>query len=82
MAEKLGADIEDIAQPGPGLAFITYPQAVAMMPLPQLWSCTQSTGEDLGLRAVEDRQGRFEEILPNGGCELTQCCGSAFAKTF
>ncbi|KAK3523940.1 hypothetical protein QTP70_016751 [Hemibagrus guttatus] len=38
MAEKLGADIEDIAQPGPGLAFITYPQAVAMMPLPQLWS--------------------------------------------
>ncbi|XP_017349074.1 sodium- and chloride-dependent GABA transporter 2 [Ictalurus punctatus] len=38
MAEKLGADIEDVALPGPGLAFITYPQAVAMMPLPQLWS--------------------------------------------
>ncbi|KAI5622490.1 hypothetical protein C0J50_18091, partial [Silurus asotus] len=38
MAEKLGVDIEDAAKPGPGLAFITYPQAVAMMPLPQLWS--------------------------------------------
>lgn len=23
---------------GPGLAFIAYPQAIAMMPLPQLWS--------------------------------------------
>lgn len=23
---------------GPGLAFIAYPQAVAMMPLPQVWS--------------------------------------------
>ncbi|KAF5889839.1 sodium- and chloride-dependent GABA transporter 2-like, partial [Clarias magur] len=38
MAEKLGVEIEDVARPGPGLAFIAYPQAVAMMPLPQLWS--------------------------------------------
>ena len=27
-----------VVSPGPGLAFIAYPQAVAMMPLPQLWS--------------------------------------------
>ncbi|GAA6102914.1 sodium- and chloride-dependent GABA transporter 3-like isoform X1 [Tachysurus ichikawai] len=38
MAEKLGVDMEDITESGPGLAFIAYPQAVALMPLPQLWS--------------------------------------------
>lgn len=27
-----------VSPAGPGLAFIAYPQAVAMMPLPQLWS--------------------------------------------
>lgn len=24
--------------PGPGLAFIVFPQAIAMMPFPQLWA--------------------------------------------
>uniref|UniRef100_A0A8C6U9F2 Transporter n=1 Tax=Neogobius melanostomus TaxID=47308 RepID=A0A8C6U9F2_9GOBI len=27
-----------VAQSGPGLAFIVYPRAVAMMPMPQVWS--------------------------------------------
>lgn len=27
-----------IVSAGPGLAFIAYPRAVAMMPLPQLWA--------------------------------------------
>ncbi|KAM9318640.1 sodium- and chloride-dependent GABA transporter 2-like [Pholidichthys leucotaenia] len=38
MAQKQGVSIEEVAEGGPGLAFIAYPQAVAMMPLPQLWS--------------------------------------------
>uniref|UniRef100_A0A6Q2XZ55 Transporter n=1 Tax=Esox lucius TaxID=8010 RepID=A0A6Q2XZ55_ESOLU len=38
MAHEQGALIEEVAESGPGLAFIAYPQAVAMMPLPQLWA--------------------------------------------
>ena len=30
--------VDQVAQSGPGLVFIVYPQAVAMMPAPQLWA--------------------------------------------
>lgn len=38
MAEEQGVGIADVAELGPGLAFIAYPRAVSMMPLPQLWA--------------------------------------------
>ncbi|XP_035479254.1 sodium- and chloride-dependent GABA transporter 2-like [Scophthalmus maximus] len=38
MAHEQGIPISEVAESGPGLAFIAYPQAVAMMPLPQVWS--------------------------------------------
>ncbi|CAL8340469.1 unnamed protein product [Lota lota] len=38
MAYEQNVDISKVAESGPGLAFIAYPRAVAMMPLPQLWA--------------------------------------------
>ncbi|KAM3863781.1 sodium- and chloride-dependent GABA transporter 3-like [Diretmus argenteus] len=38
MAHQQGVSIDMVTDSGPGLAFIAFPQAVAMMPLPQLWA--------------------------------------------
>ncbi|KAM6980457.1 solute carrier family 6 member 22, tandem duplicate 1 isoform 1-T1 [Aplochiton taeniatus] len=38
MAFEQGTNIASVAESGPGLAFIAYPRAVAMMPFPQLWA--------------------------------------------
>ncbi|KAJ7999861.1 hypothetical protein DPEC_G00198790 [Dallia pectoralis] len=38
MAYEQGTDISTVAESGPGLAFIAYPRAVAMMPVPQVWA--------------------------------------------
>lgn len=38
MAYEQNTDISQVAESGPGLAFIAYPRAVAMMPFPQIWA--------------------------------------------
>ena len=40
MAHELGPDVNvsDVVKGGPGLAFVTYPEALTRLPLPQLWS--------------------------------------------
>uniref|UniRef100_A0A4W3GLD8 Transporter n=1 Tax=Callorhinchus milii TaxID=7868 RepID=A0A4W3GLD8_CALMI len=39
MAYEEKVHISEVAEAGPGLAFIIYPRAVNMMPYPQLWAC-------------------------------------------
>lgn len=38
MAEQKGVDVSQVAEKGPGLAFIVYPQAVAQMPYAPFWA--------------------------------------------
>ncbi|XP_021918197.1 sodium- and chloride-dependent glycine transporter 1-like isoform X2 [Zootermopsis nevadensis] len=38
MSHKTGIPVATVATGGPGLAFVTYPEAITMLPLPQLWA--------------------------------------------
>ncbi|XP_030584510.1 solute carrier family 6 member 11a [Archocentrus centrarchus] len=60
MSQKQGVDIATVAESGPGLVFIVYPQAVTLLPWPQVWSVCFFTmiillgidGQFIGLESI------------------------------
>ncbi|XP_076436737.1 sodium- and chloride-dependent GABA transporter 1-like [Babylonia areolata] len=66
MAHVSGQDIDKVVSAGPGLMFILYPEAVALMPLSQLWAVlffcvvitlgidSQITNAEVGLTTIID----------------------------
>lgn len=38
LADQMHVDVSEVAQDGPGLTFVTYPEAILKMPVPQLWA--------------------------------------------
>ncbi|CAF0970177.1 unnamed protein product [Adineta ricciae] len=40
MSHKANVSIEQVVSSGPGLAFIVYPKAISLMPLPHFWAIT------------------------------------------
>ncbi|XP_061683677.1 sodium- and chloride-dependent GABA transporter 2-like [Syngnathoides biaculeatus] len=69
MAHEQGVPISQVAESGPGLAFIAYPQAVAMMPLPQFWAVCFFImiillGLDTQFVGIEGVMTSFSDIFP------------------
>ncbi|XP_041946238.1 sodium- and chloride-dependent GABA transporter 2-like [Alosa sapidissima] len=75
MAKVQGVDISVVAESGPGLVFIVYPQAVTLLPWPQLWAIcfftmilllgvdSQFAGIESFMTSVTDR---FPTVLRHG----------------
>lgn len=38
LAHQMGVPVEDVAQDGPGLAFVAYPEAILRLPAPTVWA--------------------------------------------
>ncbi|XP_067649777.1 sodium- and chloride-dependent glycine transporter 1-like [Haliotis asinina] len=86
MAQKIGVPITKVVSTGPGLGFVTYPEALAHLLLPQLWSFlfflmllmvgldSQLLGMEVVITALVDGYPRHlgrRRLLVTAGCCLT-----------
>ncbi|XP_046568379.1 sodium-dependent proline transporter-like [Haliotis rubra] len=86
MSHKTGVPIDTVVTGGPGLGFVTYPDALAQLPVPQLWSFmfflmlfmvgldTQFLSTEVVITALIDqypRQLSKKRMFLTGGCCLT-----------
>ncbi|KAF7652993.1 hypothetical protein LDENG_00089030, partial [Lucifuga dentata] len=90
MAHEQGVPIAEVAESGPGLAFIAYPQAVAMMPLPQLWAIcffimiillgldTQFVAMEVAMTSIADMFPRVMRRTGRRECLLLLFCLTCF----
>lgn len=70
MAYEKGVSVADVAQDGPGLAFVVYPEAISRMPAPQLWAIfffimMASLGFGSQFSIVECVMSAFTDEFPN-----------------
>ncbi|XP_051804278.1 sodium- and chloride-dependent GABA transporter 3-like isoform X3 [Acanthochromis polyacanthus] len=70
MSEKMGVDITTVAESGPGLVFIVYPQAVTLLPWPQVWSVCFFVmiillGIDGQFAGLESIMTSFADVFPS-----------------
>ncbi|XP_076436470.1 sodium- and chloride-dependent GABA transporter 1-like [Babylonia areolata] len=76
MAYVSGQAIDKVVASGPGLAFVVYPEAISLMPLPQLWAFlfffmivtlaidSQITNAEVGITALTDLYPRLHRRRP------------------
>uniref|UniRef100_A0A667WZF0 Transporter n=1 Tax=Myripristis murdjan TaxID=586833 RepID=A0A667WZF0_9TELE len=68
MSQKQGVNISAVAESGPGLVFIVYPQAVTLLPWSQLWAVCFFTM--IILLGIDSQFAGLESIMTN----ITDVC--------
>ncbi|XP_067650421.1 sodium-dependent proline transporter-like [Haliotis asinina] len=94
MSEKMNVPIETVVSSGPGLGFVTYPETLAQLPLPQLWSFlfflmlltvgldSQFLGVEVVVTALVDQYpnqlGKRRVLVTGGFCLISFLIGIIF----